>query len=185
MGTSVLKIVAVMICVLLQTTPSVAESTGLDELVGSEKITPSNTLAEFIMGSWYVVLQKNPMDDSTVIVAGVPDQIRISGQGEGYALMLKCVSGERSAQIDWNEFLGKSPTSLKVRFGDKAAETQSWPLSADRLTSLAPRPGDFFDELADSAAFAAQVQAYNGKTLTAVFSLEETARLMAFFEGRC
>lgn len=137
-------------------------------------------------GNWIITTQKNPMDDSTTVIASV-----FSSSGHSHLLNepiivnIRCQSGKVDLFINWHDYLGSEPF-VTTRVGDKKAETRRWRLSTNSQSTFYPGVDvDFIEQFKETSSFVARVTPYNENPVTAVFDISGAEHTVTMIRNEC
>lgn len=140
-------------------------------------------------GNWIVSTDRDPIDDSAVIVASLNAE---SGQGRlggTVSIVARCASNTTEFYADWVNYLGDDSRSVydeyknvEVRVGDNPAASERWSISTDKQATFAPAAVPLLKRMANSDRLVLRTTPYNESPVTAVFDLtgiEEAIRPLA------
>lgn len=147
----------------LQAYDALAESLGLAPALSSGD-----------KGKWIVDISTDPINDSKVVVLGLPPTSGTNSQGKPIYLVLRYKSGKTEAYIQYGEYLGGEDfIEVTWRIGTEQAKTGEWFLSTDGEATFYPYDDiAFIKKLLTVNRFVARLTPYNESPITAVFDLE-------------
>ena len=160
----------------LQCYDALAEPVGSPHTSGSDAATT---------GNWTVQDETNPIDDTRLVTVALRSASGTTVGGAPIVLILRCQSGDTSAYINWQEYLG-SDANVLTRVGTDEASTLGWLRSPDRQSTFAPGNNvEFIQRLLGADRLVAQITPYNANPIRANFDLAGIEDALAPLRETC
>ena len=157
-----------------------------DKLANATGVSKKKSTNQKKAGNWTLEINKNPIDDSKIVMGILAAQSGSSKWGIHIDLLLRCKSKKTDAFIDWGSYLGEDDRDVLIRLGDAEAVTDRWQSSADKTaTFYRGDVVDFIKKLESSKKFVAQITPYKESPITAVFDLNGIEKVTKALKETC
>jgi type VI secretion system protein VasI len=161
-----------------------------DRLVGrsAQQASASTPLASGIqrVGDWSVNVTKNPLNDTTTIIAMSVASSGSTQMGGKPSLMVRCLDGVIEVFVNWKTFMGsQGGQEVVTRVGDTPAVTSMWGRSTDNRATFHPNSAAFLRAAERQQRVVVRSEPYNESPVTAVFDTAGLHDVLTSFNPAC